>query len=294
MTHTFNCDGHGSGHEVPIPKIINRLMTSLLKITLFLMVFLCPSCAQKGYRHFLGPDGIDIRQYIYDSPTGNDIGFYRMNKRIESYEDYLEVKDEMEERTYIGQLNDKKSSSPSSRAKYEQQLKEFKTQLQTKYKDRTHARLLFLQKFYSDLYQLTNKEFTKKYKKNCSRDILDELKYKYRLHHGRKGYAWNVFTDNEKHAASEFRFAYLNGNPENVADKQEALFMFGDSVRHKEPEYRYTNAEDKWYRVSMGRHYVMVQVEGEGKDMLVTGISNPYTRTSVKKQREKRYYFKLL
>jgi len=38
----------------------------------------------------------------------------------------------------------------------------------------------------------------------------------------------------------------------------------------------------------------MVQVEGEGKDMLVTGISNPYTRTSVKKQREKRYHFKLL
>ena len=70
--------------------------------------------------------------------------------------------------------------------------------------------------------------------------------------------------------------------------------MFGDSVRHKEPEYRYTNAEDKWYRVSMGRHYVMVQVEGEGKDMLVTGISNPYTRTSVKKQQEKRHHFKLL
>ena len=165
MTHTFNCEGHGSGHEVPIPKIINRLMTSLLKITLFLMVFLCPSCAQKGYRDIFTPHDIDIREYIYESSTGNDIGFYRLNKRIESYEDYLEVKNEREEREYIYQLNEKKNSSPSSKAKYEQQLKEFKTQLQTKYKDRTHARLLFLQKFYSDLYQLTNKEFTKKYKK---------------------------------------------------------------------------------------------------------------------------------
>ena len=180
-------------------------------------------------------------------------------------------------------------ASEPKKEKYKQQLKQYIASLQNQFKKNTNGRMLFLQKFYSDLYQLTNKEFTKKYKRHCSRDILDELKYKYRLYHGRKGYAWNIFTDNEKHAASEFRFAYLNGNPDNVTDKQEALFMFGDSVKRKEPEYRYTNAEDKWYRVSMGNHYVMVQVEGVGKDMLVTGISNPYTNSIIKAQEEKVY-----
>ena len=199
------------------------------------------------------------------------------------------------DRWRINRLKQKIASAPpSKRIKYKQQLQQYTTALQNQFEKNTNDRMLFLQKFYSDLYKLTNKEFTKKYRKYCSRSILDEAKFKYRIHHGEKGYAWNIFTDNEMHIASDFHITYLDGNPENVADKQEALFMFGDSVRHKEPEYRYTNAEDKWYRVSMGRHYVMVQVEGEGKDMLVTGISNPYTRTSVKKQREKRYHFKLL
>jgi hypothetical protein len=264
-------------------------------IPLCLSILYATSCAQYGRYHgsFRFEPDLTTPDYAIP-PSGGQKDFDMLNERIHYTDSYMEGETIREEEGYIKMLNEKMNSSPSSMAKYKQKLNEFKNQLQTKYKNRTHARLLFLQKFYSDLYQLTNQDFTKKYKKHCSRDILDELKYKYRLHHGKKGYAWTVFTDNEKHAPSEFRFTYLDGNPEQVADKYEALFMFGDSVRHKEPEYRYTNAEDKWYRVSMGRHYVMVQVEGEGKDMLVTGISNPYTRTSVKKQREKWHYFKLL
>ena len=187
------------------------------------------------------------------------------------------------DRWRINRLKQKIASAPpSKKIKYKQQLQQYTTALQNQFEKNTNDRMLFLQKFYSDLYKLTNKEFTKKYRKYCSRSILDEAKFKYRIHHGEKGYAWNIFTDNEMHIASDFHITYLDGNPDNIADKKDALFMFGDSVKHKEPEYRYTNHEDKWFQVRIGSHYVMVQIYGTFNDMLITGVVNPYANSFVK------------
>lgn len=193
-------------------------------------------------------------------------------------------------------VNDLKKKIPlaltqSRKAKYEEQLKQYSDKLQTQYKDRIQERLEFLQAFYSDLYLLKREEFTKKYKHHCMQSVLNELKRVYHKNHGTYGYAWNIFTDNTWHKGSEFRFIYLDGNPGKVTDKLEALYMFGDSVNYKKPKYRYTNFEDKWFQVSMGNHHIMVQINGNGKEMYITGLVNPYTKNAVKlEERDKNAY----
>ena len=189
------------------------------------------------------------------------------------------------ERDYLDRLNYRKAhASAAGKEKYEQKISQYASRLQLRYEKRTGDRLRFLQQFYTDLYRLPNAGFTKKYKKCCSQEMLDEIKYVYRRDHGSKGYGWYVFTDNERHAGGDFRFTYLNADPGRVADKQEALYMFGDSVRQWKPKYRYTNTENKWFQVTMGAHHVMVQLDGEGKHVYLTGVINPYTRSAVREE----------
>lgn len=40
-------------------------------------------------------------------------------------------------------------------------------------------------------------------------------------------------------------------------------------------DYRLTDMEHKWYKVSMGGHAVYVQVDGQGKYLTITGLANP-------------------
>ena len=73
------------------------------------------------------------------------------------------------DRWRINRLKQKIASAPpSKKIKYKQQLQQYTTALQNQFEKNTNDRMLFLQKFYSDLYKLTNKEFTKKYRKNIA------------------------------------------------------------------------------------------------------------------------------
>jgi len=141
------------------------------------------------------------------------------------------------------------------------------------------------------LFQLSDKDFTNKYKTHCTVEILQQLKSIYKAWHDYlNGYAWSVFSDNQMHGGKDFHFTYLDGDPVKVENKAQAQYMFGDSVKQRLIKYRFTNMEDKWFRVDMGKQCVMVQVDGQGDYITITGLVNPRLNFVVKNQIDRRMF----
>ncbi len=104
-----------------------------------------------------------------------------------------------------------------------------------------------LRNFYADLYQKTQKDFTKLYKRRCSTDMLQLLKYVYIKRHDLKGHAWAIFSDNVVHKdADGFDYAYKG---------------------------------EGWYEVKIDTTKILVRVMGrEKKKMQICGLANPVLR----------------
>lgn len=136
---------------------------------------------------------------------------------------------------------------PSKREKYERLLKEEEQRLARRDSMIEEAGMDLLRNFYADLYQKTQKEFTKLYKKRCSTDMLRLLKYVYMQRHNVKGYAWAIFGNNAVHKnADNFDYAY-NG--------------------------------EGWYIVKMDTNKIMVRITGrEKKQLQICGLANPVLR----------------
>jgi len=108
--------------------------------------------------------------------------------------------------------------------------------------------LSFLQDFYSDLYQKSQKDFTHQYKSHCCFDIQRALKNVYaQIHQGHKGYAWCVFGDNVKHDSTDLKFTHM-----------------GNSLYNH-----------NWFKVKLDTNYVLLQLDGlEKKKIKIVKLVN--------------------
>lgn len=202
--------------------------------------------------------------------------------RLESEAPTTEALNFKRERERIINLENKKRFFPSKSAKYDQKLQQEKEKMEQRRQQRITLRETFLNGFYTDLKLLGPDGFTKKYRKHCSDDLLKQLEYaNLKLLHN-KGYYWGAFLSRD-FQEQDLTPIYLEGEPKNVADEKMALYMFGDSLKKEVPKYPYYNTEDKWYRVGTGLNAIMVQVDGEGKYITITGLVNPELKFAVKK-----------
>ncbi len=184
---------------------------------------------------------------LYLAPKGpNDRLFYAFTEDVDY--DYTEEimhrhNDSLRKRI----LRYKMLVYPSKREKYERLLKEEEQRLARRDSMIEEAGMDLLRNFYADLYQKTQKEFTKLYKKRCSTDMLRLLKYVYMQRHNVKGYAWAIFGNNAVHKnADDFDYAY-NG--------------------------------EGWYIVKMDTNKIMVRITGrEKKQLQICGLANPVLR----------------
>lgn len=159
--------------------------------------------------------------------------------------------------------------------KYKDALDEYKDKLYGEYRKRVGDRMVFLREFYSDMYKLSNKDFTKKYKKHCDKELvryMDKVNFD---NNKIEGNHWFVFSDLENHKSDDFKFQYMDGDPKRVGNSSLSLALYKDSVKHKTAKYKLHDAEDKWYKVSMGENYAMVKVEGEDSNIKITEVINP-------------------
>ena len=275
-----------------------------------IVMLLTHSCAEKGVyygRMHLDRDGDNASYAIANLSRGYSEAYpygtpYAMNFDIlNAWEEYKLSREKnqsvgLKEAQAVWKMECKKFKPDSPReSKRNQQLHKRKQALQSQLEVRTRDRLRFLQTFYTDLYHCNEKEFTEKHRYSCSGELLKALFETNRIRHGRQDRSvWPFFTDGSRHAGSDFRFVYLDGQPAKVGSGEDALYLFGDSTRQRTVVdrelaeyiskderrkcllgYRFTDAEDKWFRVDMGDHHVYVRVEGQGDVIAITGLVNP-------------------
>ena len=182
----------------------------------------------------------------------------------------------------VNKIEKKVATKPSKEEKYRHQLEQLRDTLLHTYEKRLSQRMDFLERSYTDLFLLNQEDFTRRHARYCSRNLLQILKSIYMEDHCLFGYSWSAFTDNIKHLDERFRITYLQGDPEKAGSKEEALFMFGDSIRHPEPKYRFSGEESKWFQVSFAENHVMVQVDGQDDRIVITGLINPRLKLFIK------------
>ena len=197
----------------------------------------------------------------------------------------------------IWRLEKKRMRKPATDSRCQEQLLREEERLQLQYEKRISDRLHFLKEFYTDIYSLDNDKFTERYNQVCSRILMRRLIAEAHGRYGDSVSVWPLFTDNVMHPRSDLRFVYLDGNPANVRTGREALYLFGDSMRQRKVvdddlgkyislskrrkcllDYRFTDAEDKWFMVEMGENHVYVRLDGEEDAVIITGLYNSYRK----------------
>lgn len=255
---------------------------------LFVIILLLEICSCSHYKYTSGGRvyGETNPVYITDANGGTTIrsknisnidGYLKLDKApysLPQFSLYVEKCEARGERRYINWLKDRIEQGIDSE-KNEKILKKEVKRIQSVKDKHIQQRMDFLRTFYTDLYKISPKDFSKKYRKHCTGDLLQWLSQIYKENHEQQGFAWAVFGDNAIHKSEDFTFSYLDGNWNNVDEKYRD-FMYGDVSSINIPEYPYCNTEDKWFKVSMNDHEVMVRVDGEYNTIAITSVLNPH------------------
>lgn len=165
------------------------------------------------------------------------------------------------------------------KSKYRDALEAYKNKLYNEYRERVQSRMLFLRDFYSDMYRLSNKEFSKKYMKHCDKSLMDSINKINFKEVKLEGDKWVVFTDLMSHRSQDYKFSYMDGDPAKVGDKNIAFYIYKSKKKNVkkylyEGEYHLLDQEDKWYKVSMGNNFAMIKIDGK-KTFKITNLINP-------------------
>lgn len=107
-------------------------------------------------------------------------------------------------------------------------------------------------------------------------------------------YVCQSLTDGKLYEKEDYKITYLHGDPSKVEDKKLAKLMFGDTSnpvsgsKYLENlikkggekyetlrKYKIPYSENKWFRVSMGKTDVYLQVATVGREEQIIGIINP-------------------
>ena len=151
-----------------------------------------------------------------------------------------------------------KKRDPSQSEKYDRLIEQERVRLQAARDRRINERTAFLTAFYVDLYSMTQKDFTKKYRRKCTSSIKYAMKGIYEAHHGTQGYAWGIFGDKAVHTEKDISCS----QPDNEAFYKGEIAPF---ARNDNP----------WYVVQLGKNSVKLKLEGTGKHILITSLINP-------------------
>ena len=158
----------------------------------------------------------------------------------------------------ISDLLIKKKLDPSQSEKYDRLIEQERVRLQDARDRRINERTAFLTAFYVDLYSMTQKDFTKKYRWKCTGSIKYAMKGIYEAHHGKRGYAWGIFGDKTIHTEKDISCS----QPDNEAFYKDEIAPF---ARNDNP----------WYEVQLGENSVKLKLEGTGKHIMITSLINP-------------------
>ena len=208
----------------------------------------------------------------YNDPfSSDDIYFYpytweRMDFAKKSASESVEIE-------VLAHKRWKKIKAKKDHSKYDLLLAKKKEELIQRRAEREQARTAFLQGFYDDLYQMTPKAFTKKYRKHTSDTLRSKLKQLYALNHdGKTGYAWAAFGDNKMHSAGDFKI-----QPGNMDGKIKVFkyYNYKDSM----PYIRY---DKTWYTATIDGQSINIKLTGDKKFVVINAVDNPILKIDLR------------
>lgn len=231
-------------------------MYNLYILELIVVCFLCVSC-NPGWGEDTSRDKYGGHFTTYNGPSSITLSKDNEQKAKVKWYKYL--------------IENHRNEEDNKKA-----LAEYQEQLLKEYQERVNEKLSFLREFYSDMYRLKDKEFSKKYRSHCESTLLGEInKVNVAEIQGKDYDSWFMFTDVQEHKSQDFRFTFLDKDPQKVNNNLLSYFIFGDSIPHKAPEFRYYERENNWYKVTMGENYVLVKLDKIKNSMKITGLINP-------------------
>ena len=176
-----------------------------------------------------------------------------------------------------------KKMFPSKKAKYERKLQKLISKMQKERTERYQRRMNFLKTFYTDLNKADGKTLSRKYKKHCYYLVYNPIKKRNKqLGRNTKEDIWKMFSDGERHKEEELSFSHLDSNHTDNENEAYVRFMFGDETQRNKDTIPYCDADQKWYKVSMGKNIVMVKLTGMSKNIKITGLINPARNIAIK------------
>lgn len=175
-------------------------------------------------------------------------------------------------RSRIGYLEYMKYTNPDKSEKYNQLIQEEYAKTADKKDEILNGKHSFLKQFYTDLYNINSTAFTLRYEDNCNKYIRAELKAVYKLNHGKEGYSWAIFGDNEMHIQQDITIT--NVDWKELKDESDKLFG-------KRNKYIWNWYEYDWFKISMGKNYVIVKVDEKHKNYRISRLLNPKLKIAI-------------
>jgi len=234
-------------------KVVQNFFKRLFFFTFLFPLFSCllfSACTKSltdegfpnAYTHFNEMDHDALPLPSDESPIPLDMQL--LDSRPFDYEVLQNFISSYNKNTHIRVLEYKMLANPSKRDKYEKEIQKIEQQF-------LNNRLSFLNRFYTDLYQKNQKDFTRRYKSHCSINIINAMKFIYaKRHQGNKGYAWFIFGDNAKHDSSSLSYKHMGGD---------------------------------WFKVSLDTNVVILQLDGTKKEEIsIAQIVNRRLKIAIK------------
>ena len=185
-----------------------------------------------------------------------------------------EVVDGSVERRQMMELGKKYQMHPD-KSKYAAELNKKYSKLMQKREKRINRKLKFLKELYTYLSIGNIKKFNRQCQRHCSNMVLHELRDLCKTTENDTPF-WYLFCNPEEQAPKKIQICHIKYSDHNVAGlKQFYPIIYGDSTKWNNDKIPYSDADARWYLVTLDKSPLLLRLEGTGSFILITGIINP-------------------
>ena len=215
-------------------------------------------------------DGID-KDLITPSVTNIDNRF----STIPAFSVSNEVVDGPAERNRMRKLRNKFHKHPEKKEKYTMLLNREYNKLMQKRETRIHRKLDFLKEMYTCLSNGNLKNFNRICRKHSTNMMLHELKSISKDEENGTP-LWFLFCNPGNDFPNKIQICHIKYSDHIVPGlKQFYPIIYGDSTKWNNDKIPYSDADARWYLVTLDKDPIFLRLEGTGKFVLITGIINP-------------------
>ena len=194
-----------------------------------------------------------------------------------------EIVDGEAERADMARLQRKMANHPEKKDKYVDLINKKYNELMQNREERISYKLKFLNGLYSNITKHDFENFGKQCKKHCSNELAYILKYVCKENRTTIPF-WSLFCNGDEQEQTEIKTNHIKYNDYDKPElKNVYRLMYNRNCALKEYDaIPFSDADARWYQVTLGKQPIFLRLEGTGKFVLITGLINPQLNLAVK------------